>query len=140
MSNNNFPKVLYCFPESAGKVFMPSNGTEGMIFTDAFCDCCIHEKFSHTQNHADKKCDIMSRSIIYWYEPNNPEYPKEWRFNAEGWPVCEAWVKWDWGNDGDPDDPDNPNYRQPDDPNQLCLPFVLQDIERNVTIPQRHYA
>lgn len=124
---SNYPEVLYQFPESAGKIFMPSNGTEGMVFCDAFCDRCIHEKFSHTQNHNDAKCDIYNRSIIYWYEPENPEYPKEWRFNDEGWPVCTAWQKWDWGrdDDGNWNDPPKP---EPEDPNQLVMPFIIEDV------------
>lgn len=31
------PKILYPFPQCAGKSFRPSNGTEGMIFEEHFC-------------------------------------------------------------------------------------------------------
>lgn len=122
------PKILYNHPEWAGKVFMPSNGTEGMAFTSAFCENCIHEKFSHTQKHGDKQCDIMDRSIIYWYESDNPNYPKEWRFDAEGWPTCTAWVKWDWNRDDDDDTWNDPPEPEPEDPMQLCMPFEIEDV------------
>lgn len=61
---------------------------------------------------------------------NEKGYPEEWQYNDEGWPVCTAWKKWDWGRDGDPNDPDNPNYRPPDvdNPNQLCLPFLFDEL------------
>ena len=95
----NHPKILYQFKECAGESFMPSNGTEGMMFTEAFCDQCIHEKFSHTQKHGDKQCGIMDNSMIYWYEDNYAEKVPEWKFDSEGWPHCTAWEKWDWGND-----------------------------------------
>jgi hypothetical protein len=130
-----YPKVLYNHPDRAGEVFMPSNGTEGMAFTSEFCDNCIHEKWSHTQDHADKACDILSRSIIYWYDSGNPEYPKEWRFSAEGWPVCTAWVKWDWNrdDDGNWNDPPTP---EPDDPMQLCMPFEIEGVPLRKEVEQ----
>ena len=58
------------------------------------------------------------------YDTKDKEYPREWVFDEEGWPVCTAWVKWDWNNDGDPDDDENP-FRPPigpsPDPNQMDL-------------------
>lgn len=130
----SFPKILYCFPDSAGKSFMPSNGTEGDCFTSAFCDRCINEKFTHTQKHGDAQCDIYSRSIIYWYT-DDPRYPSEWKFNADGWPICEAWIKWDWGrdDDGNWNDPPKP---EPEDPNQLVMPFLLNEITMEYSRPE----
>lgn len=128
------PKVLYQFPQCAGKTFMPSNGTEGMIFTTAFCENCIHEKFIHTAQDGDKQCDIFSRSILHWYEPEHPDYPKEWIYDKEGWPICTAWKKWDWGRDdeGGWNDPPEP---EPYNPNQLVFPFMFDEIFDN-TIPK----
>ena len=111
-----------------GDTYCPSNGTEGDYFMAKFCDRCIHEKFSHTQNHRDKQCDILSRSMIY--DRKDKEFPKEWQYGENDNPLCTAWVKWDWKNDGDPDDPDNPKAPPPPpDPNQLCLPFIIEEIE-----------
>lgn len=130
-----YPKVLYQLPKSAGKPFRPSNGTEGMIFMDAFCMRCIHEKFSHTLDHADKKCDILSKSMLH--ELGDVEYPKEWIYNEEGWPVCTAWKHWDWGGD----DWDNGNINEPppepvNDPNQLMFPFMIDEIIETETIEE----
>lgn len=119
----NYPQVLYQFPKSSGKPFQPSNGTEGMIFTDAFCMNCIH---CDPDPNGKKQCMILCKTMLY--TPKDKEYPEEWVFNDEGWPVCTNWRKWDWGNDGDPDDRDNPNYTQPDNPNQLCFPFIFDEI------------
>lgn len=124
-----FPKVLYQMPQCAGKTFMPSNGTEGMIFNEAFCDHCIHEKFTHTQKHGDLQCDIYNRSFLHWYEPTHPDYPKEWVFDTDGWSICTAWVKWDWGRNDD--GLNEPSVVEPDDPMQLCLPFELTEMEFN---------
>jgi len=108
------------------KKYCPSNGTEGEMFFSEFCYQCIHEKFSHTQKHGDKQCDIMSNSLLYY--PSEEGFPKEWIYDENNRPTCTAFKKWDWGNDGDPDDPGNPKYSPPDDPNQLCMPFDIVDI------------
>jgi hypothetical protein len=107
--------------------YRPSNGTEGMWFTSNFCEQCVHEKFMHTQCHKDKKCGILSASLMYGI--NEPEYPKEWVYNSEE-PTCTEFVKFDWGNDedgwNDPDGPDSPFA--PIDPNQLLLPFDIMEL------------
>ena len=108
------------------KRYRPSNGTEGCCFIETYCMNCIHEKFSHTYNDDDKKCDILSRTMIY--EINEKEYPEEWQYDENNRPCCTAFKKWDWGNDGDPNDPDNPKYQPPDNPNQLCFPFIFDEI------------
>src|SRR5688572_4268249 len=111
------PKILYQFPEEAGKSFRPSNGTEGMIFDEHFCSQCIHQSPDPTRG---KSCEVFCAAFCL--NENDPGYPNEWVYDSEGWPICTKWVKWDWGNDGDPDDPDNPNKPpDPPDPNQLNL-------------------
>ena len=113
------PKVLYQFKQCAGESFRPSNGTEGMIFQSAFCDRCIHENYN-PQTGCGKHCEVLTATMLF--DERDAEYPKEWRFDSDGWPVCTKWVKWDWNNDGDPDDPDNPLAPPPPpDPNQLDL-------------------
>lgn len=120
------PQVLYKMPQCAGKKFRPSNGTEGMIFTDAFCEHCIHEKFMHTGELGDKQCDIFNRSFLH--DLDDPEYPDEFIFNAEGWPVCTNWVKWDWNKDDDNDQWNDPPDPEPYNPNQLVFPFIFDEI------------
>lgn len=111
------PRILYCFPEAAGELFEPSNGTEGAIFVHSFCDNCLHQ---NPDPDGEKQCDILMRSLAY--STIDKEYPTEWIFDKDGWPTCSKWVKWDWENDGDPDDPNNPNPVPiiSNDPNQLC--------------------
>lgn len=112
-----YPKVLYQFKQCAGQTFRPSNGTEGMIFTDAFCMNCLH---CDPDPNGEKQCDLLCASLVF--DSVEEGYPKEWIFNSEGWPVCTKWQKWDWGNDGNPDDPDNPKAPPPPpDPNQMNL-------------------
>jgi len=109
-----------------GKAYRPSNGTEGMYFTDKYCMNCIQ---GDPNPEGKKQCEILLATLIY--NVNEKGYPPEWQYNDDDEPVCTNWKKWDWGNDGDPDDPDNPNYRPPDDPNQLCFPFLFDEIGIN---------
>ena len=113
------PKILYQFKEYAGKPFMPSNGTEGMIFYEAFCDNCI---FNHPDPDNEKQCDdVLMISMI-------GEQPKEWIFNSEGYPTCTKWKKWDYGDGyGGWNEPPEPPY-EPQDPNQLTI-FTVDDID-----------
>lgn len=120
------PEVLYCFPDCAGQKFQPSNGTEGMIFTEAFCERCIHEKFVHTGEYGDLQCEIFSNTMLY--NVNDKEYPQEWQYNEKGWPVCTKWKYWDWGNGGDGlNEPPEP---EPYNPNQLVLPFIFDEVKK----------
>lgn len=50
----DFPKVLYRYPDMAGRPFLPSNGTEGMMFTGEFCDTCKHQ---HPDPNNSNQCD-----------------------------------------------------------------------------------
>jgi len=100
--------------------YRPSNGTEGMWFEDKFCMNCIN---CDPNPDGKKQCMIMMRAFMH--DTNEPQYPTEWVYDENNKPTCTAWVKWDWGNDGDPDNPDNPNHRPPEDPNQLCMPFIF---------------
>lgn len=110
--------------------YHPSNGTEGMDFTDHYCANCIHEKWMHTQKESDKKCEILSNSMIF--SPWEPGYPKEWVEDEGGRAECTEFVKWDWGNDEDGwNEP--PPAPTPPDPNQTDLfPLYPKDpVETN---------
>lgn len=108
---------------SEEKLYRPSNGTEGEAFIYNWCRNCIHGAYEHNPNA--KSCEIVSRSFCF--EVKDPEYPKEWCYQNNK-AVCTAFVKWDWGNDGDPNDPDIPKAPVPEDPMQLCLPFIIEDV------------
>jgi hypothetical protein len=113
------------------KKYRPSNGTEGMAFCEHFCERCIHENPSQ---ESKRKCDILTATMLY--DVNEEKYPKEWTYDENGSPTCTNWVKWDWNNDGDPDDPDNPKAPIPENPNQLCFPFLLDEIGIPKQTPQ----
>lgn len=104
------------YKDLAGKPYMPSNGTEGMMFCDEFCDQCIHQ---HPDPGKSPQCDdILLQSLI-------GKQPKEWVYDSEGRPTCTAFKKWDWGSEGDWIEPEPP---EPEDPNQLCFPWDILDI------------
>ncbi len=111
------PRVLGPYPSYAGTPFQPCNGTGMMVFTDVFCDRCLN---MHPDPEKKPKCEILMYTMIR--SPGDKEYPTEWIYDREGWPVCTAWQKWDWGND---DDDWNEPPEEPDpDPNQLMMfPF-----------------
>lgn len=95
--------------------YRPSNGSEGMWFTDTYCMRC---KNCNPDPEGEKQCEILLATLLY--DVGEPEYPKEWVYKF-GNPTCTAYDKWDWLELGDPDDPENPNYQMPYNPNQLDL-------------------
>lgn len=116
--------------EYTGQPYRPSNGSEGMWFDGKFCGRCIHEKFMHTQKHGDQQCDIYNRMVLR--EINEPDYPKEIVYDQNDHGSCTAFVKWDWGNNDDDNGFNEPPIIEPDDPNQLVLPFELESIEKQI--------
>lgn len=97
--------------------YQPSSGTEGCMFAEQFCDQCLHEKWGHTQDDRDKKCNILNRAMVY--DIKDADYPSEWIYVNDR-PTCTAfelfeWVKDENGNLIDPIEPDAI------DPNQIKL-------------------
>jgi len=78
----------YKIKSMAGKSYRPSNGTEGMIFMDAFCDRCKRDAKYRETNDGEDGCPIAAAS--FWAEYDSPDYPKEWTHTAEGEPMCTA--------------------------------------------------
>ncbi|MBI3771432.1 MAG: hypothetical protein HY272_01815 [Gammaproteobacteria bacterium] len=68
--------------------YRPSNGTEGECFIAAWCDHCERDK-AYRDGYGDG-CPIVSATFIY--NVNNPEYPNEWTYDANGKPCCTAFV------------------------------------------------
>lgn len=116
--------------EYTGKKYRPSNGSEGDGFMEKFCANCIHEKYYHTMNDNDKMCDIISASMVY--DLHEPNYPSQWTYDENDNPVCTAWSKWDWGNDDEGNGFNEPPQPPVDDPNQLVIPFMLEEVESNI--------
>ena len=61
--------------------YRPSNGTEGEIFMQEFCDSCIHGDPGN-----EKICTIVDRTL--WHDIDDKEYPIEWRYGEDGQPTC----------------------------------------------------
>lgn len=105
--------------------YQPSNGTEGDYFISEHCMQCLH---CDPDPSGAKQCEILCATMCF--NVTDKEYPKEWCY-IDDKPTCTKWQKWDWGEDGDPDDPNNPKAPPVDDPNQLMLFSVADDILEN---------
>ncbi len=115
------------------KRYRPSNGTEGEIFIDNYCMQCIN---CDPDPCGEKQCEIMLRTLLF--DLNDPEYPEEWIVNDEGFPVCTAWQKWDWGKDDDPDKPRTPPpVPPPPVPNNQLMLFT--DFDEIIYTKQKEY-
>jgi hypothetical protein len=91
--------------EDAGKPYRPSNGTEGMIFDDAYCSNCKRDAAWREDENSADPCPLLSNSFAY--NIGDPDYPTEWQYGPDGQPTCTAFE--------DKDAPDPP------DPNQMNL-------------------
>lgn len=114
--------------------YRPSNGTEGEGFIEHYCMNCIH---CNPDPNGKKQCDILMRTFAFGV--NDPNYPSEWIYDEKGSPTCTEWRKWDWGNDGDPDDRDNPKAPIPYNPNQLVMPFIFDELNISKQIGATEY-
>lgn len=68
------------------------------------------------------------------YNVNDKEYPEEWIYDKDDKPTCTAFVKWDWGRDDDGNWIE-PAPVPPEDPNQLVMPFILEELGIDVQVP-----
>lgn len=64
------------------QLYRPSNGTEGAGFMCHYCERCKHDD----HGIGERVCEIIGTTMIY--DIAEPEYPKEWRYGADGWPTC----------------------------------------------------
>lgn len=74
--------------------FRPSNGTNGMIFDDAWCSNCERDK-AWREDENNEPCDILSRTFVYAVD--DPQYPTEWveddvPYTQDSNPRCTAFV------------------------------------------------
>jgi hypothetical protein len=74
--------------EKGKKHYRPSNGTEGMMFMERWCDRCAKSKW--TDNGAD--CQIIPNTMLM--DSDDEGYPPEWTFD-EGQPCCTAFEEKD---------------------------------------------
>jgi hypothetical protein len=111
---------------AAQNSYCPSNGTEGMMFTEEYCMHCLH---CDPDPNGKKQCELLLATLCFY--PTDPEYPREWIIDSLGKPKCTKYVNWNWRDDGDPDDPDNPKAPPPPTPlNQIDL-FPLYPNEKD---------
>ena len=78
--------IMYAWdrPELEGKLYRPSNGTEGEMFMEQFCYKCVHDKAY--QDGTGDSCEIICNTMVYSID--DPNYPKEWVFDSKGQPKC----------------------------------------------------
>ena len=73
-----------CYPEMAGELYQPSNGTEGEMFFDRFCWRCQHES-------EETPCEIMTDTMVF--DTRDAEYPREWKYDDAGRPTCTKFAR-----------------------------------------------
>lgn len=66
------------------KLYRPANGTEGIIFTEKFCDHCA------LYNEEDG-CEILEMTLFF--ELDDDKYPPEWQYGEDGMPKCTKFEK-----------------------------------------------
>lgn len=79
----------------AGEKYQPSNGTEGECFFEGWCCRCARDKaMSEGKDYDscsdDEICEIIGATMRFNVE--DPDYPKEWIYGADGQPMCSAFV------------------------------------------------
>lgn len=71
------------------KLYQPSNGTEGMIFTSYYCDRCTFDD-GVSQYGDEKACTLLLNSMMYGTD--DPEYPQEWIEDEDGNGTCTKFI------------------------------------------------
>ena len=66
------------------KKYRPSNSSEGYGFIDYWCGKCALK--------GARVCSIVDETMFY--QVDDPEYPKEWRYDENDRPVCTAFVRY----------------------------------------------
>jgi hypothetical protein len=96
--------VIKIYPDSwaamnldiVGTKYRPSNGSEGELFVSSWCGTCARDhgmlKGLPLEECDDNQvCDIIART--YAYDINDPRYPDDWQYGADGQPRCHAYVE-----------------------------------------------
>jgi hypothetical protein len=63
------------YPNAKGKLYMPSNGTEGLMFEEQWCGSCVKLKTCRRMVNA---CAGITQT--------------DWRYGDDGRPECKAWT------------------------------------------------
>lgn len=107
-----YPKVLPQKKDKAGQPWEESDVVDHHEWSKEFCNICIHQ---HPHPDGEPQCRILDQYIHLLPYPAD-----EWVYSKDGWQICTEWEFWDWENDGNPLDHNNPNssIQQPEDPDQ----------------------
>lgn len=74
--------------DDPGKPYRPSNGTDGMAFTETYCDRCEKDALFRETEGELGGCQLLSNSMLY--ELGEEGYPAEWVYNESRCPTCTA--------------------------------------------------
>ena len=85
---NRERRPFFAHHATPGNPYRPSNGSEGSMFQECWCECC--EK-NPDDGEEVACCPILLASMCF--EVNDPKYPKEWRIGIDGQPECTAFVE-----------------------------------------------
>lgn len=75
------------------RLYKPSNGTAGRCFIESWCGRCKSDRVMNGDVDAedagdDEYCRILNATFCH--DIGDPKYPREWRYNEAGEPVCTA--------------------------------------------------
>ena len=68
---------------AGSKLYRPSNGSEGEMFRDRWCDHCTKDDYDN-----EVYCPILSSSMCF--ETSDKNYPRELKHDEKGQPCCTA--------------------------------------------------
>ncbi|MCK0507966.1 hypothetical protein [Aromatoleum anaerobium] len=75
------------------KLYRPSSGTSGASFIAAWCGHCKRDRVTNGSVRVDDAndddyCQILGAT--FRCNTDDPEYPREWRYDEDDYPVCTA--------------------------------------------------
>ena len=86
MSNKLYDdKLAEAIKASGDTHYRPSNGTEGEMFRERWCEQCKRD--AAFRDGSGNGCEILTNSLIR--DVDDPAYPPEWTYD-EGQPCCTA--------------------------------------------------
>lgn len=70
------------------KKYRPSNGTEGELFQEAFCNRCTKDKAVRENEDFENGCKILAKTMSL--DTDDKDFPTEWTYDKDGNPICTA--------------------------------------------------
>jgi hypothetical protein len=83
--------------DTGGGKYRPSNGTEGDIFQERWCELCTKDEAARRGDY-ENGCPIIAAALAW--DVDDPDYPGEWVYDGEGQPSCTAFEALKGGPDG----------------------------------------